>query len=75
MPVLDLLEGDLAVEFFIKGHEDLAQAPLGMRTKNAKKASSAMVRHLNNSREALMSASNVEAMLRSISPTAGVDEP
>jgi GntR family uxuAB operon transcriptional repressor len=40
---------------WLQDHEAIYEA---VRTKNAKKASSAMVRHLSNIREALMSASN-----------------
>jgi hypothetical protein len=33
---LDLLEGDLSVEFLVAGHEDLAQAAPGVRPQDAK---------------------------------------
>ena len=35
VPVLDLLEGDLAVQLLVAGDEDLAQAPLGVRPEDA----------------------------------------
>ena len=34
--VLDLLEGDFAVQFLVVGHEDLAEPAAGMRPENAK---------------------------------------
>jgi hypothetical protein len=38
VPVLDLLEGDLAAQLLVAGHEHLAQAPLGVRPQDQEAA-------------------------------------
>jgi len=53
---------------WLEDHEDIYEA---VCARDARKASVAMVRHLNNIRDALMAASKVKAMVRSDRPVAG----
>ncbi|WNJ91537.1 FadR/GntR family transcriptional regulator [Bosea sp. 685] len=55
---------------WLKDHEDIYEA---VRARNPRKASAAMVRHLNNIRNALMAASNVKAMARNSGPASPTD--